>query len=132
MQEQNNKPLAYVPRAENPICAVIRVVDGDTIDVACRDGRANVRLTGYDKPETFRPGCALEKQMGTRAAQHLEDRLRGATLVGLSPEGIDKYRRPLANAVIDGVPVSEIMVKAGLAVRYDGGKRINWCERLKA
>ncbi|MEM9576018.1 MAG: thermonuclease family protein [Pseudomonadota bacterium] len=132
LPENGSKPLAYVPSADKPVCAVMRVVDGDTIDVACRDGRANVRLTGYDTPETFRPGCALEKRLGMKATMYLEQKLKGAGIVSLSTEGVDKYRRPLVRAVIDGVPVADLMVQEGLAVRYKGGKRTNWCEILKA
>lgn len=127
------EPVAYAPNRENAICSVIRVVDGDTIDVICKSGgQALVRIVGFDTPETFAPGCAAEAEKGERAKERLTEILSGATLVGLEARGADKYRRMLARVTVDGQDVADLMVAEGLAVRYKGGRRINWCERLMA
>ena len=39
---------------------VVRVVDGDTLDVALRGERVRVRLLGIDTPESVRPGTPVE------------------------------------------------------------------------
>ena len=39
----------------------------------------------------------------------------------------DKYFRILARVMADGQEVAEELVKAGLAVRHDGGKKKRWC-----
>ena len=71
--------IAYLPTPEHAICAVTDVVDGDTIKLACKEGRqGTVRLTGYDTPETFRPGCSAEKALGEKATR---------TLTALYPSG---------------------------------------------
>jgi len=48
----------------------------------------------------------------------------------------DQYGRTLARVYIDGRDVADIMVREGLAVRYDCPRnrcprRVDWCERLK-
>lgn len=39
----------------------------------------------------------------------------------------DKYFRILAKVMADGEEVAQELVKAGLAVSYDGGKKQKWC-----
>ncbi len=47
----------YVPAEERAgPCAVTRVVDGDTVDVACPTYRGRVRLLRIDTPERGNPG----------------------------------------------------------------------------
>jgi endonuclease YncB( thermonuclease family) len=31
---------------------------------------------------------------------------------------------------IDGQDVAEVLIGEGLATEYDGGARVNWCDRL--
>jgi micrococcal nuclease len=122
--------VAYLPNATAPKCAITRVVDGDTIKVACSESQGNVRLVGFDTPETFRPRCNAEKRLGEHAKATLETLLRTAHQIDLRRTGIDKYSRALARVYIDGVDVAKPMIAQGLAVPYDGGKRMNWCQAL--
>ena len=122
--------LAYIPTRDAPGCAVTRVVDGDTISVHCGTTAGNVRLVGYDTPETYRPGCPEEKRLGEAATRALERELRKATRIRVEARGRDKYDRALASLWLDGKALADIMISKGLAVSYDGGKRINWCKRL--
>ncbi len=124
------KGLAYIPTTDRAICAVTRVVDGDTITVHCGTSAGNVRLMGFDTPETFRPGCAAERRLGETAKAALKRALEQADVIRVEAQGRDKYNRTLSRMWLDGEPLASIMVSQGLAVRYDGGKRINWCERL--
>jgi len=40
-----------------------------------------------------------------------------------------KYFRIAADVIIDGENLADMLVEAGVAVRYDGGKKLkNWCE----
>lgn len=118
--------------AEEEACLVDRVVDGDTITVVCGRTRGNVRLMGYDTPETFRPGCDAERRKGNEAKLTLARAIANATTMEPEFHGTDKYDRLLARLYLDGRNVADIMVAAGMAVPYDGGRRINWCERLGA
>lgn len=112
-------------------CRVTRVVDGDTVDMVCADtGRERARLVGYDTPEVFSPGCREELQLGTLATGRLTRLLARAETVEIRRMGFDSYDRRLVRLSIDGTDISQRMVAEGLAVRYNGGRRINWCQRL--
>ena len=61
---------------------VVRVVDGDTIEVRARiwlgqEISTLVRLAGVDAPE-LRGGCALEKTLAAHARDYLAARIEGA------------------------------------------------------
>ena len=84
------------------------------------------------RPETFRPRCAREKALGERAKARLSQLLNAAHNIVLLPHGTGKYGRMLLELTLDGRPLEQIMVAEGLAVRYDGGRRINWCSRLQS
>lgn len=118
--------------ADHPVIEVVRIVDGDTIWLReVSTGKVvSARLTGYDTPETFHPGCAMEKALGDRAKARLDQLLRQARDIAPQPHGTDKYGRLLIELTLDGRPLADIMVAEGLAVRYDGGRRIDWCAKL--
>ena len=116
---------------QTPSSAGISVIDGDSV----RINGENTRLMGFDTPETFRPKCALELELGRRATENLKRLLRDAQTVAvdykLKRDGTwsrDKYRRPLAKLFIDDRDVANLQISAGLARAYNGrGKRLGWC-----
>ena len=61
-----------VPGSESDAARVTYVVDGDTVDVAMRDGgrteEVRIRLTGIDTPESKKPGTPVE--CGALEAEH--------------------------------------------------------------
>ena len=45
----------------------------------------------------------------------------------------EKYGRALADVTLeDGTSVAELMMEAGLARPYEGGRRAGWCDREAA
>jgi endonuclease YncB( thermonuclease family) len=124
--------IAYIPSRDHPTCAVVKVTDGDTIRVNCGEGEIPARLMGYDTPETYKPGCDAEYKLGKQASRYLEKRLAQADFIEPHLNGAAKYNRALLRLKLDGVELSRIMIDAGLAVPYSGGKRIDWCARLKS
>ncbi|KGB81871.1 hypothetical protein JT55_11075 [Rhodovulum sp. NI22] len=100
--------------------------------MACPDGSGSTaRLVGFDTPETYRPECPAERRLGLQATAYLTRRLDSAAQVAVtSGGGRDKYGRMLLRLYVDGRDIGQDMMAQGLAVPYDGGKRINWCERL--
>jgi len=59
---------------------VIRVIDGDTIEVMIDMGfgikyTSKLRFLDFDAPETYRPSCQEEKEAGRHAKMYLYDRL---------------------------------------------------------
>jgi endonuclease YncB( thermonuclease family) len=112
-------------------CTVLRVVDGDTVEMACpAAGRFRARLTGYDTPESFAPRCPAE----ARAARRATERLRGLVAASRGLEarlgGWDRYDRRLVRLRLDGRDVGATLIAEGLAVPYRGGARPDWCARL--
>lgn len=122
--------LAPLPGRQG--CHIAYVYDGDTVDLVCGVTHQTVRLTGYDAPETKEPGCAAEKALGDRATQRLRDLVKKGREFRYWDEGDDRYGRDLLHLWIDGQPVADILIAEGLATEYDGGGRINWCDRIGA
>jgi micrococcal nuclease len=106
---------------------VTRVVDGDTIDVIIDLGfsitfKTRMRLEGLDAMETNDKDPTV-REMGLKAKKFLTDLLTGkeVTLVSHKP---DKYGRYLATIYLGGISVNLQLLKEGLAVSYNGGKKV--------
>ena len=111
------------------------VTDGDTICVECSWAppplaRMAIRLRGIDTPEKgWRAKCPEEARLGELATAKLKEIVESAEQIEFNNLEWDKYGgRVLADVVIDGVPVAERLIAAGLAKPYDGGKKSSWCE----
>ena len=118
------------PQASGRACSVAGVVDGDTVDLRCDGPVFRARLTGFDTPETYEPGCAAEAALGRRAAARLRQLVDNATRIEADIGGTDRYGRRLVALSLDGQAVSRRMIAENLAVAYSGGRRIDWCARL--
>jgi len=42
--------------------------------------------------------------------------------------GRDKYFRVLADVMIDGKNLTDLLIKKGLGKPYDGGTKSSWCD----
>jgi endonuclease YncB( thermonuclease family) len=112
-------------------CRVGFVYDGDTVELLCGNRTQRARLVGFDTPETKEPGCPAEAALGMAAKLRLGDLVaRGPGGILLDDRGQDRYGRRLVAMRIDGRDVGAVMIAEGLAVAYDGGRRIDWCARL--
>ena len=117
-------------------CKVLRVVDGDTVDVDIDLGfgiwmhRERVRVMGIDTPES-RTRDKVEKKFGLAAKSHVKDMLPlGSTQIlktEVDKSGEDKkgkFGRILGDFLIEeGDTVkrlTEIMIEDGHAVAYHG------------
>ena len=104
---------------------VLRVVDGDTVDVVVDLGfnvwhKCRVRMVGINAPES-RTRDLEEKEKGLAAKKWLKKRL-GNTSVELQSQGKGKYGRVLGEFYIDEININQEMIEVGHAVAYDGGK----------
>src|SRR5258708_22965677 len=71
--------LLAAPAIAEPIAPDdIRVIDGDTIRVYHE--QPNVRLVGFNAPETRRAECEAEYQLGAKATRRLRDVVKAACL----------------------------------------------------
>jgi micrococcal nuclease len=99
------------------------VIDGDTL----RRGAITYRLHGIDAPETRRPKCAAERELGIRAKARMEQLATesGGNIEALP--GREKYGRTLARLWVRGKDAGQIMLAEGLAQPYAGRKKPDWC-----
>jgi len=57
------------------------------------------------------------------------DILKDAEQIVLRNMERGKYFRIAADVIVDGESLGDMLIEAGMAVRYDGGKKNkNWCE----
>ncbi|MDY0872148.1 thermonuclease family protein [Dongia rigui] len=115
---------------------VVGVVDGDTLKVHLPGLPAElqpvkVRVRGVDTPE-LHGKCASEKAAAKKAGaftRNLVERAAAAQRpIHFSQIDWDKYGGRIdADVAIDGRSLADMLVSAGLARRYDGGRRSGWC-----
>jgi micrococcal nuclease len=113
---------------------VLKVVDGDTVDVDIELGfgvvlaNERVRIMGIDTPES-RTSNDTEKLFGLAAKHRLEELLGDVAVLQtqISKAGEDmkgKFGRILGDFVApDGRMVTEILIAEGHCVRYFGGSK---------
>ena len=59
----------------------------------------------------------------------MADILKDAEQITLKNMERGKYFRIAANVYADGENLADVLIEAGMAVRYDGGKKTyKWCE----
>lgn len=115
------------------MCAQLLAVDGDTIKcdgVNMRDmgdGRPNV--SGYDTPETKRPKCQQELELGRAATARMIELLSQPGVKVFDSGKRDRFKRPLVWVMLpDGRSVGSVLIAEGLARKWTPGYRANWCD----
>jgi len=108
---------------EYKIKEVIKVVDGDTVDVVIDLGfhtsvKKRIRLYGINTPET-RTRDKEEKKKGLAAKARLIEMCEGHSLI-LKSHGIGKYGRVLGEIIADDLNLNRKLVAEGHAVEYNG------------
>ena len=117
-------------------CKVIRVIDGDTVDVDIDLGfdiiikGERVRIMGIDTPES-RTRDKVEKKFGLASKARLKELIGGKSgpilKTQINRKGEDmrgKFGRILGDFVTDdGRLVTDILVEEGHAVAYFGGSK---------
>jgi micrococcal nuclease len=116
-------------------CKILRVVDGDTVDVDIDLGfgvwmhRERVRMMGIDTPES-RTRDKVEKKFGLASKAKLKALLPIGSMQVLKTEidrsGEDKkgkFGRILGDFIVDDKRCTDILIKEGYAVAYFGGSK---------
>lgn len=110
--------LASTPAQPTELPSGVRVVDGDTVDIR----GVRIRIKGIDTPETWRPRCRREEELGLRAKARLEELLRGDGMVWWRVEpGRDRYGRVLASVFVGSVSVGDVLMQEGHALKWTPG-----------
>ena len=120
-------------------CSVVRVLDGDTVQVTCAiwlglHQETLVRIRGIDTPEKApRAKCPAEAVLAEKASEFTKKALIPGQPVQLFQIDNDKfggrvdailhYDEPLAV----GNSLGQRLISAGLARPYDGRKKSDWC-----
>ena len=128
-----NRPTTAQPTTQDRglRASDVRIIDGDTINV--RGITPNVRLVGFNAPETWRPSCAAERQVGERATVRLSQLVRNAASIEFErvacscrpgTEGTDRcnFGRLCGSLFVDGQDVGRTLIGEGLAVPYRCGR----------
>lgn len=110
-----------VDTSASVLSSVLRVVDGDTVDVEIALERVRVRLIGINTPETVDPRRPVEC-FGREASARMRAMLSGgAVRIETDPtqSRYDKYGRLLAYLYLpDGTSVNEQLIAEGYAYEY--------------
>ena len=116
-------------------CEIIRVVDGDTIDVAVdlgwdtwiRGSGGRIRLHGIDTPES-RTRDKIEKRYGLAAKAFVEQFFEGAEEIIVCTREKGKYGRYLGDFKVGRKWLCAELLKNHHAVKYEGQSKA----RIKA
>lgn len=106
---------------------VLRVVDGDTVDVRVDLGfnvhfKVRVRLHGLNAPES-RTRNKEEKIRGLAAKERLEELCKDGRII-VKSHGVGKFGRCLGELkTLSGRNINKTLISEGHAVEYHGGKR---------
>ena len=103
---------------------IIKVVDGDTVDVRINLGFnietiQRIRILDLDTPEIYHPSCFAEKEHGVKAKKEAERLLMGKEVVIHTFQNKGKYGRYLAGIYLANGNYADIMKEAGFQKRKD-------------
>jgi endonuclease YncB( thermonuclease family) len=106
------------------------VIDGDTIRV--HHQRPDVRLVGFNAPETRRAACEAEGDLGAKATRRLRELVRGgafdfefvpcACQPGTEGTPMCNYGRRCGTLKAHGRDVGAILIEEGVAVPFICGR----------
>jgi len=114
------------------VSRVIRVIDGDTFVVDIDQfpdligKHISVRVNGIDTPE-LRGKCDREKDLAVKAKERVDALLKTADTIVLENLSRGSFFRIVADVIIDGVSLGEIILNESLATPYRPGSESPWC-----
>ncbi len=123
--------------AKNYDAIVVKVIDGDTLEVRIKlwkdlEKTTRLRIRGIDAPE-LKGKCAHEKSLAKKSRRHLKHLLgikkkKDRPKVSLHNVRPGKYHREISDLFTQGGQnVGDEMISAGFARPYQRGKRASWC-----
>lgn len=120
-QEQVKRPpIPAKDWNDAPEFRVLRIIDGDTVEIEDEGKPVKVRLIGVDTPETVHPSKPVEA-FGKEASRFTANLLKGESVfLEYDQEKVDKYGRRLAYLyrAPDGLFVNLEIVRQGYGHAY--------------
>lgn len=114
-------PLPTSTASQAILYSVVRVIDGDTVDLSIGGKTERMRLIGIDTPETVDPRKPVQC-FGKEASAKLKALLTGKSVsleTDPSQDERDKYGRMLGYLFLeDGANINLLMIKEGYANEY--------------
>ncbi len=117
------------------LATLVEVKDGDTVRLAIQVWpdqtiTTNVRVVGIDTPEKgWRAKCPKEAELGMAATAYTKEFVSGESQITVHNIKHGKYAgRMLGTVKVSGVDLAQVLLAAGLAREYGGGKRGSWCD----
>ena len=119
--KQVSSPTQAVESFTTSLYDVIKVVDGDTIEVAINNKKEKIRLIGIDTPETVDPRKPVQC-FGKEASNKAKEMLSGKKVlleIDLTQGERDKYKRLLRYVFLEnGLNFNKYMIEQGFAHEY--------------
>lgn len=114
---------------------ITRVIDGDTVEIQANflptelKKVLKIRVLGIDTPEKSPKAlCPREDQLAKKATEFTQQTINKAKNIQILLFGWDKYGgRVLGDIIVDGKPLSSLLISNGLAREYYGDAKKSWC-----
>lgn len=114
-EPKQSPPKPSAPAAKGVPAKVVRVIDGDTIEVLMDGEQKEIRMLLIDTPETKHPQKPVEP-FGPEASQFATETLKNKTVgIQIGKEKEDRYRRILAYVWVGDKTYQEMVLQKGLA-----------------
>lgn len=122
-----------LPAAFPEIYPVLRVVDGDTLQIDFDGVTERVRLIGIDTPESVHPDASKNVEYGKIASEFTQNQLEGKKIgLEFDVEQRDKYGRLLAYVYIDGTMFNKTLLDQGHAMVYTYPPNVKYADEFLA
>lgn len=131
-----NASLKQTKVAENPskeLYEVIKVVDGDTIQIKYNGKKERLRLIGIDTPESVHPDETKNTENGKIASDYTKSLLEGKSIsLEFDVEERDQYGRLLAYVYLNGEMINKKLIADGYAQLETVPPNVKYVEEFRA
>lgn len=91
---------------------VVRVIDGDTVEIKIDGSLQKLRLQGIDAPE-------IDQEWGQEARQQLKNMAEGQKAIVWDSGLKDRYGRTLGSLAVDGTDAGLFLIEKGFAWHFE-------------
>lgn len=127
-------PAPPQPTGNRFAATVVRVVDGDTLEVTFAGRKETIRMLLIDTPETVHPDKPVQP-FGPEASALVKGLMPAGSTIEVEKDVSerDKYGRYLAYVYVGGKSVQELLLEKGLArVAYVYAPNVKYVDRYRA